>query len=213
MGRAYPCVVQSSRLKHFNFSFIANLVLTRCIFDITLPVALQLQSKSLDIFNGISIIKALKNTLQCHLANIEEQHNKWYKIAKELASEVFIDEETPRLCGRQKHRANTAAKSPSEYYRRTVTQSLLEYILRQMTDRFTEKSMVPIWSFYYMVFLLYHLTYLMQNIFSLIKIERKFFANLYRSNFPNYLVSLVNVICGLVFGNFKTFSLTLSQTL
>lgn len=88
------------------------------------------------------MIKALKNTLQCHLVNIKEQHNKWYKIAKELASEVFIEEETPRLCGRHKHRANTAAKSPSEYYRRTVTQPLLEYILRQMTDRFTEESMV-----------------------------------------------------------------------
>ena len=62
----------SSRLKHFTFPFIANLVLNRSIFDITLPVTLQLQSKSIDIFNGISLINTLKNTLRCLLLNVEE---------------------------------------------------------------------------------------------------------------------------------------------
>ena len=75
----------SRRLKHFDFPFIANLVLTRCIFDLTLPVTLQLQSKSLEIFNDITMIKALKNILQSHLANVEDNHEKWYKLVTNLA--------------------------------------------------------------------------------------------------------------------------------
>ena len=83
------------------------------------------------------MIKALKNILKSHLANVEESHEKWYKSVKELAEEVFIEEATPRTCGRQKHRANTVSRTPSEYYRRTVTQPLLEYLLVD------EESMIP----------------------------------------------------------------------
>ena len=179
-----PAAKASSRLKHFNFPFIANLVLTRCIFDITLPVTLQLQSKSIDIFNGISLIKALKNTLQYHLANVEKEHEKWYKVVKDLAEEVFIEETTPRTCGRQKHRANTAAKTPSEYYRRTVTQPLLEYLITQMSERFSEESMVPY----------YGLSIIPSNLSSIKYFQPDkdwkenflVFANFYRQDFPNF---------------------------
>ena len=71
------------------------------------------------------MIKALKNILKSHLANVEESHEKWYKSVKELAEEVFIEEATPRTCGRQKHRANTVSRTPSECYRRTVTPAII----------------------------------------------------------------------------------------
>ena len=174
----------SSRLKHFTFPFIANLVLTRCIFDITLPVTLQLQSKSIDIFNGISLINALKNTLRCLLLNVEEEHKKWYKVVKDLAEEVIMEETTPRICGRQKHRANTVANTPSEYYRRTITQPLLEYLVTQMSERFSEESMISYYGLSLIPSNLSNIKYFQTD-----KDWKKsffVFANFYRYDFPNF---------------------------
>ena len=141
------------------------------------------------------MINALKNTLRSLLLNVEKEHNKWYKVIKDLAEEVFIEETTPRICGRQKHRANTVANPPSDYYRRTITQPF------QMSERFSEESMIP----YYGLFLV---TSNSSNIryFQTDKIGKKAFLSLQifiDTIFEIFLVCLVNVIYGLIIGNFK----------
>ena len=42
------------------FQFVACLVLTRSVLDMTLPVAQLLQSKSIDICDGLHLIESLK---------------------------------------------------------------------------------------------------------------------------------------------------------
>ena len=49
-----------------SFDFIAALVITRCVFDYTLPVTQLLQNKSIDINHGMHLIQSLKDHIvQC----------------------------------------------------------------------------------------------------------------------------------------------------
>ena len=98
-----------------NFEFIVSLVITRCVFDLTLPVTQLLQAKSIDIYNGLDLITALKNTLWYHLNCLELKHDEWYSIAQKLAESVNVEEKMPRY-GKIKIKSTT----PSEYFRRTI---------------------------------------------------------------------------------------------
>jgi hypothetical protein len=164
-----------------NFEFIVSLVITRSVFDITLPVTQLLQSKSLDIYNGISMITALKNSLKAHLRSVESKHKEWYSIVLKLAERVNVVESKPRLCGRQVFRDNVQSDTVSEYYRRTVTQPLLEYMVTEISDRFEKCSMIPF----------YGLAIIPVHLFTLKRDNKNWkedfiqFANFYCDDMPN----------------------------
>ena len=137
----------SVRLKAISeFQFIVSLVITRCVFDITLPVTENLQAKSIDIFTTVDMIKALRQSIKTKLLNVKEDHDKWYAIALKLAKSFNIPEKKPRVFGRQIYSKNNGGcknDTPSDFYRKTLTQPLLEYILTQIEDRFSEMSTIP----------------------------------------------------------------------
>ena len=70
--------------------------------------------------------------------NIDTIHSKWFKEAEEMCQSVEVEVKLPRLCGRQRHRENIPAQTPSDYYRRTVTIPVLDHLISQMKSRFTE---------------------------------------------------------------------------
>lgn len=55
-----------------------------------------------------------------------------------MCSSVGIVPSLPRRCGRQTHRSNTPADTPSEYYCRTITIPFLDHLLVEMTHRFSK---------------------------------------------------------------------------
>ena len=59
------------------FQFIVFLVITRHIFDLTLPVTQLLQAKDNDIFDGMELIQTMKNTVNRHHNMIDNYHGMW----------------------------------------------------------------------------------------------------------------------------------------
>lgn len=122
------------------FEFVYTLVVTRHVFDVTLPVTQLLQAKSNDIVDGLHLISSLQNTFISMRNSIDFYHNKWFKEAQDLAVELVIPESAPRTCGRQQHRANIPSLNVSEYFRRAVFIPLVDHIKSDLSKRFDTSS-------------------------------------------------------------------------
>jgi len=57
-----------------------------------------------------------------------------------LAASVGIEQSSPRLAGRQQHRSNVPAGTPSDYYKRNLTIPLLDHIISELDTRFNSAS-------------------------------------------------------------------------
>ena len=123
-----------------SFDFIVALVITRCVFDYTLPVTQLLQNKSIDINHGIHLIQSLKDHIVAMRNNIDFYHLEWYNKALELASQVDVSEAKPRTCGRQINRGNTPADTASEYFKRTITIPMIDHLNLEINQRFDSST-------------------------------------------------------------------------
>ena len=95
----------------------------------------NLQAEAKDIVCAIKEIEVTA-TVQNVRGKAEEHHAKWFDTIEELCSECSIVPSLPRQCGRQIHRANTPADTPSDNYRRTITIPLLDHMLTELKSRF-----------------------------------------------------------------------------
>lgn len=123
-----------------SFKFIATLVITRNIFDLTLPVTQLLQSKSIDIMNGIELVNTLKNLVMTIRNSIDFYHEKWYQQAVALASKLDIEESLPRTARRQTTRDNHPATDACEYFKRAITIPLIDHVNSALQTRFDLNS-------------------------------------------------------------------------
>ena len=96
------------------------------VLDMTLPVTQLLQSKSIDICDGLHLIEPLKALVITRRQDVDEFHSKGYKKALTLSDKINITETMPRVVGIQIHRSNTPTESASGYYKRTITIPLCE---------------------------------------------------------------------------------------
>ncbi|XP_057316859.1 52 kDa repressor of the inhibitor of the protein kinase-like [Hydractinia symbiolongicarpus] len=119
-----------------SFDFIITMVITRSVFDITLPVTQMLQSKSNDIFEGLHMIDALKSAAMATRNAVDAYREMWYEKAVSLAQKVCVTPTKPRTCGRQKNRSNIPAENISDYFKRTTTIPMLDHLNSELKLRF-----------------------------------------------------------------------------
>ncbi|CAB3986847.1 Hypothetical predicted protein [Paramuricea clavata] len=118
------------------FEFVAALVITRHILDVTLDVTKLLQGKTIDIMDGIHLINSLKDNIILMRNSVDRYHNIWYEEALQLAIKVGLEESKPRTVGRQTARANHPFKTISEYYKRTITIPFIDHLHSSLQARF-----------------------------------------------------------------------------
>ena len=114
------------------FHFVACLVLTRSVLDMTLPVTQLLQSTSIDVCDGLHLIESLKALVITRRQDVDKFHSKWYKKTLTLKEKINITEAMLRVVGTQIHRSNIPAESMSDYYKRTITLPLLDYFMGEL---------------------------------------------------------------------------------
>ena len=95
--------------------FIATLVLTRSILDLTLPVTELLQRKEIDMANVSHLLDSLKSVILSKRNTVDDFHNNCYRIIPEIANKVSINETKPRTAAFQKNRNNVPSESVSDY--------------------------------------------------------------------------------------------------
>ena len=96
----------------------------------------MLQSKSIEISDGLHLIESLKALVITRRQKVDAFHNKWYKKALTLTEKINITDTMPRVVGTQMHRSNTPAESVSDYYEKTITIPLLDHLMPELDYRF-----------------------------------------------------------------------------
>ena len=80
-------------------------------------------------------------------ANVDIFHEEWYKVALELPEKVQLQESMPRSCNGEVHRDNQLHSNCSEYYKCSITISLVDHIVAHLQSYFSSSSMAV----YYLV--------------------------------------------------------------
>ena len=112
-----------------SFDFIATLVLTRSILDLTLPVTELLQGKEIDMADASHLLDFLKSVILSKRNTLDEFHKNYYRIILEIASKVNINETKPRTVAFQKNRNKVPSESVSDYFKKVVTIPRLDHLL------------------------------------------------------------------------------------
>ena len=99
-----------------SFDFIATLVLTRSILDLTLPANELLQGKEFDMADASHLLDSLKRVTFSKRNAADEFHNNCYMVILEIANKVSISETKPRTAAFQKDRNNVLSESVSDYF-------------------------------------------------------------------------------------------------
>ena len=116
--------------------FLCALVITNSCLKYVQALTTNLQAESRDIVSAVKEIETVISTIQDVRENIQTHHAKWFLTVESMCSDVGTVPSLPRRCGRQTHRSNTPADTPSEYYCRTISIPLLDHLLSEMKSRF-----------------------------------------------------------------------------
>ncbi|XP_057299418.1 52 kDa repressor of the inhibitor of the protein kinase-like [Hydractinia symbiolongicarpus] len=122
------------------FDFLISLVCTTKVLLVTLPVTRNLQSKSIDILKGINLISALKKEVIDTRNSVDAFHNNVFSEAVAIANELDVTIKAPRICKTQIHRSNTPFDSVSDYFKRSVTIPLLDFLNTSISKRFQPET-------------------------------------------------------------------------
>ena len=117
--------------------FISALIITHGCLQYLRGLTTSLQAEAKDIVQAVSEINTLTSSLKQVRESVDSYHNRWFDTISEMCHEVGTTPSLPRIVGRQRHRANTPASNPSEYYRRTITIPVLDHLLSEIDRRFS----------------------------------------------------------------------------
>ena len=67
--------------------------------------------------------------------DVATHHSVWFDKVERMCDAVGIEPSLPRICGRQRHRSNVPADTPSEFYRRTIS---IDHLLSELDTRFAK---------------------------------------------------------------------------
>ena len=96
--------------------FISALVIATECLKYLLGLTRSLQAEAKDIVQAVSEINTVKSTLQDLRNNVEKYHNEWFADVEKMCESIGVEPSLPRLCGRQRHRSNIPAQTPSELF-------------------------------------------------------------------------------------------------
>lgn len=128
--------------------FISALVITHECMQYLSGLTTSLQMEAKDIIQAVSEVSTLTSTLNQVRSNVDSYHSRWFDTISKMYDDVGTAPSIPRICGRQRQRANTPACSPSEYYRRTITIPVLDHLLAELNARFTDHQKTAIQGMY-----------------------------------------------------------------
>ena len=101
--------------------FVSSLVITNACLKYLQALTASLQAEAKDIVTAVSEIDTVIATVEDVRKNIDKHHAQWFVTICEMLTEVSLQPSLPRQCGRQRHRSNVPADTPSDFLRRTIS--------------------------------------------------------------------------------------------
>ena len=99
-----------------SFEFIASLILTRSIVDLTLPLTELLQEKEIDMADASHLLDSLKSVILSKRNTVDQFHNNCYRSNSEIANKVSINETKPRITAFQKNCNDVPSELVFDYF-------------------------------------------------------------------------------------------------
>lgn len=124
-------------------SFILGIMLVAKYSALMEPVVNVLQSVALDVVKASEHVKRILLLIKNHRENPEKVTDEIIKEATAVAEKVGLEEDItsmPRITGKQRHRSNHPAESPSEYWKRSLVIPYLDSIITSLEVRFAEEN-------------------------------------------------------------------------
>ena len=103
-------------------------------------ITVKLQKRALDIVEAYEQIKEVFKMFRDERQNIDSGFDKIYDHAIRIAEKIGTTAEMPRVASRQRHRSNTEAANPLEYYKRNVAIPFLDHIIAFIDQQFSQSS-------------------------------------------------------------------------
>ena len=103
-------------------------------------ITVKLQKRALDIVEAHEQIEEVSQMFKDERQNIESGFSKIYDHAIRIAEKIGTPAEMPRIASRQRHRSNTEASNPLEYYKRNVAIPFLDHIIAFIDQQFSQSS-------------------------------------------------------------------------
>ena len=117
---------------------ISALIITNKCLNYLLALTKSLQAEAKDIVHAVKEVNDLKWVMITDVCEkVDMNHSNWFAEIEQMCQSVGTQLSLPRICGRQTHRTNVPAQTPSEFYRRTVTIPMLDHILSEIESRFS----------------------------------------------------------------------------
>lgn len=127
----------------FKISFILCITLIAKYSALLEPVVNALQSIALDVVKASQHVKRILQLLKSHRDNPERVTDEIIKDATVVAEKVGLEEDItsmPRIVGKQRHRSNHPAESPSEFWKRSLIIPYLDSVITSLETRFAEEN-------------------------------------------------------------------------
>ena len=140
----------------YSFDFVVALVITRSILPYISAVTELPQKKYNDILQAFELIESVKAQFHDIRTNVDTFHEKWYKVALELAEKVQLQESMPRSCNRKVHRGNQPHSNFSEYYKYSIIIPLVYHIVAHLQSYFSSSYKIVFNGFYLVPYVLYN---------------------------------------------------------
>ena len=83
-----------------------------------------------------SVIDSIESIRVC----IDGNFSLWYQEILDLAEKIGVSESVPRKTSIQRNRNNTPSESPNQHFKRVIVIALLDSLLTQLKDRYSEEE-------------------------------------------------------------------------
>ncbi|XP_003741226.1 zinc finger MYM-type protein 1-like [Galendromus occidentalis] len=118
--------------------FVISLFVIERFAALFLPLSIQLQSKSLDVFAARDAIESFRNELNSSRLNADSDFKTIFDEATTTCAALQIDIRLPRLCNRQTQRDNHASDSIEQYFRVCVYLPYADRLVEEFTSLFQD---------------------------------------------------------------------------
>lgn len=118
------------------FQFIFAATLLGEALSLLRGLTTKLQSKGIDIMTAYQDVQIVAGAVKEMRKNVEDTHKQIYSKAVDRATNFSLSVGTPRICGRQKNRANAPAATSEAYYKNNVTIPFLDHLSQELESRF-----------------------------------------------------------------------------
>ena len=125
--------------------FIISLLVCETLLNFTLPLSINLQTKTLDLISALDSIDIVVKSLENVRSNADNFFHGIYESAKKLKKQVFDDDsiQKPRVINRMKYRDNHETQTTEDYFRITCFLPCLDTLKEHLKTRFSIHSKTP----------------------------------------------------------------------